>query len=499
MCINFLRIKFLCDKLLSSIWICFLWISFFRIGAVAGAEFIVKDSDEFHQQMKVLEPGDVLLLADGKWTDVELLAKGQGTLESPITIRARHPGKVILTGNSRMRISGQHMVVAGIRFNGAWHKTALLEFREDSKQHSSNCRLTNCEFVDCHNPPGKNHEFKYLSIYGRNNTVDHCRFSGKANRGATFVVWLDKNGGGHSIRQNHFGSRPPLGFNGGETIRVGDSKTSHLSACCIVEGNLFERCDGEIEIISSKSCDNIYRNNVFLRCSGTLTLRHGHRCRVEQNMFLGENAKGSGGVRVIGSDHLVMNNYFERLDGSGYRGALVLMNGIKNTPANGYQAVQRARVVHNTFVDCKQTILVAPDNDRGEQVTPKDCLFWGNGFFSTHGPLIDFREKVEGFRWESNLYFGDVELGMKESNGLRIAKKPLMKRFGKRWALFAESALINQGSTQEPTPPTDILGAKRDRFPDIGCMEWPPSDSENWLSGSVGPDWAPVRISGKSK
>jgi poly(beta-D-mannuronate) lyase len=487
-------IRFLCTKFNAPIWICFFWI-----GTVAGAEFLVKDSDEFHRQMKVIEPGDVLLLADGQWTDVELLATGEGTLESPITIRAQHPGKVILDGNSRVRISGEHIVVDGLRFIGAWHETALLEFREDSKRLSSSCRLTNCEFVDCHNPPGKSHEFKYLSVYGRANTVDHCRFSGKTNRGTTLVVWLDQNGGGHSIRQNHFGLRPPLGMNGGETIRIGDSESSHLSAHCIIEGNLFEQCDGEAEIISNKSCDNVYRKNVFLRCAGALTLRHGHRCRVEKNMFLGEKARGTGGVRIVGSDHVVINNYFERLEGSEHRSALVLMNGIENSPANGYQAVQRAQIIHNTFADCKRTILVGADNDEDDPIAPRDCRFRGNAIFSRRGPMIDVREKVEGFLWESNLYFGDGELGVEKSKGIRLAKQPLMEREGKGWVMFADSALINQGSSKDPTPRTDILGAKRDESSDIGCMEWPLSDSRNWLNGSVGPDWAPVPLGRKNE
>jgi len=54
----------------------------------------------------------------------------------------------------------------------------------------------------------------------------------------------------------------------------------------VVESNLFDRCDGELEIISSKSCENVYRHNTFLDCAGMLTLRHGNRCTVEGNFFI---------------------------------------------------------------------------------------------------------------------------------------------------------------------------------------------------------------------
>ena len=55
-----------------------------------------------------------------------------------------------------------------------------------------------------------------------------------------------------------------------ETIRIGDSQTSLLMGGCVVEKNLFEKCNGEAECISNKSCGNIYRENTFLEVSGTL-------------------------------------------------------------------------------------------------------------------------------------------------------------------------------------------------------------------------------------
>ena len=90
----------------------------------------------------------------------------------------------------------------------------------------------------------------------------------------------------HRIDHNHFGHRPPLRRNGGETIRVGNSWSSMSSSGTLVERNLFDRCDGELEIISSKSSDNVYRQNTLRACAGMLTLRHGNRCLVADNYFL---------------------------------------------------------------------------------------------------------------------------------------------------------------------------------------------------------------------
>ena len=106
-----------------------------------------------------------------------------------------------------------------------------------------------------------------------------ARLRARPGKGPTFVVWLgDGNEGRHQIDHNYFGPREKLGKNGGETIRVGDSKTAMLTGGCVVEKNLFEKCNGETECISNKSCGNIYRDNTFLEVSGTLTLRHGNGC-----------------------------------------------------------------------------------------------------------------------------------------------------------------------------------------------------------------------------
>ena len=70
-------------------------------------------------------------------------------------------------------------------------------------------------------------------------------------------------------------------------------------------------------MVSIKSCDNTIRYNTFLSSLGTVSLRHGHRSIVEGNYFLGEGKKigtdGSGGIRVYGKDHKIINNYFAGL------------------------------------------------------------------------------------------------------------------------------------------------------------------------------------------
>src|SRR5204863_8516274 len=93
--------------------------------------------------------------------------------------------------------------------------------------------------------------------------------------------------------------------NGFETIRVGTSGIQTRSAQALIESNLFERCDGELETISNKTSNNIIRNNTIRDSDGTITLRHAQGSTVEGNFVLAQNQSSSGGIRVIGPNHVV--------------------------------------------------------------------------------------------------------------------------------------------------------------------------------------------------
>ena len=195
-----------------------LLLTVFAFGGVAdGAEhreFHVRTPDEVTEAGRRVSPGDSIVLANGTWCDVELLVDANGTTGAPIQLRAETSGEVRITGHSRVRVAGQHLMVSGLLFHDAWHESALFEFRKDSKKAAQDCRLTDCAIVDC-NPPQSGRGMKYISIYGQRNRVDHCRLEGKRNEGATLVVWLDDGPAQHRIDHVFFGSRPRLGKNGG--------------------------------------------------------------------------------------------------------------------------------------------------------------------------------------------------------------------------------------------------------------------------------------------
>ncbi|MEQ1853524.1 MAG: polysaccharide lyase 6 family protein, partial [Chthoniobacteraceae bacterium] len=353
-----------------------------------AAQFPVADAAAFATAVRKAAPGDDILMQSGEWRDADLLLRGEGTLEKPITLRAAKPGAVKLTGRSRLRIAGRHLVIEGLHFHDvSTSADAVISFREDSKKEASHCRLRECAITQ--SPDFKiAREQKWVALYGTGNRVERCHFEGKTSRGTLLVVWLPSRPGEpprHRIDGNYFGPRPRLGRNEGEILRIGDSDTSMQDAGCLVEGNLFHRCDGEAECISNKSCANTYRANTFLECQGTLTLRHGNRCIVEANFFDGNHRKETGGIRVIGEDHRVLGNHLTALEGDGARGAICLMNGIEHSPPNGYFQVKRALIRDNTLLDCQHSIVIGfADSDVKATLPPIDCEFTGN-HVSAHG------------------------------------------------------------------------------------------------------------------
>lgn len=361
---------------------------------------------ELTAAIQAAKAGDVVTMRDGAWRDLDLVFTGQGRDSQPITLRAQTPGKVILSGTSRLQIFGRHLVVEGLMFQDGGGPREIIAFRTGPKTLARFCRLTRCT-IRGYSPADKTKDSKWVSLYGSDNRVDHCYFAGKTNLGQTMVVWLDRTApeNRHRIDHNHFGPRPPLGVNGGESIRVGDSSTSMLTSKTLVEANRFEDCDGEVEIISNKSCENVYRGNRFEHCAGTLTLRHGNRCLVEGNVFLGEGKKDTGGIRIIGEDHRVIGNYLADLTGDGARAAIAIVEGIPNSPLFGYFQVKRALVEGNTIVNCAHSIAVGV-RARDAVLPTLDCIVRKNVVIAKQGPMVEILDAKSIVEWDGNLLIG---------------------------------------------------------------------------------------------
>ncbi|WP_411031669.1 chondroitinase-B domain-containing protein [Spongiimicrobium sp. 3-5] len=370
------------------------------------AENLVRNVDEFNAMVAKAGPGDVIRLANGVWQDTELLFEGKGTAEMPITLSVEEKGKVSLEGQSNLRIAGDFLVVEGLVFkNGYTPTTEVISFKKDNSTLANNSRLTEC-VIDNYTNPERHEPDTWVAIYGKNNRVDHNHLEGKRNRGVTMIVRLnslESQENMHQIDHNYFGPRPNLGSNGGETLRIGTSHFSLTNSRTMVEANYFDRCNGEHEIISNKSCQNTYKNNVFYECTGTLTMRHGNETLVDGNVFIGNNKPSTGGIRVINGQQTVINNYGIGLTGYRFRGALVVMNGVPNSPINRYFQVEDANISNNTFINCDHIQLCA-GSDGERSATPINSVISENIFYNEKKDnVFTVYDDIKGIKFDGNI------------------------------------------------------------------------------------------------
>ncbi len=446
------------------------------VPALAENHF-VRNQNEYAHALKDIEAGDVIILANGEWRDFELVITGKGKPGKPITVISEEAGKVFLTGQSSLRIGGEHILVTGLVFKDGYSpRGEVISFRRTKKDVSRNSRVTEV-VIDNFSKPDRYESDYWVGIYGTNNRFDHNHMVGKTNKGVTLAVRLDSEESrenNHRIEYNYFGPRPVLGSNGGETLRIGTSKYSMFNSNTLVAYNVFDRTDGEVEIISSKSGGNVFRGNLFLRSRGTLTLRHGDNNVVEGNVFMGHGKDYTGGIRVINRGQTVRGNYMEGLRGTAFSSALAIMNGVPNSPVNRYVEVEGARIENNTIVDSARVgFNVGADEERS--APPSNSTFANNLLSGLEGQsFLEVYDDISGIAFSGNrVAQGEVE----EQLAAKVDLAPAtMER--------AENGLLYPAD-----PELKALGAPRDlkvvSLDQVGA-KWYPKPGDELAFGSSG-------------
>lgn len=335
-----------------------------------------------------LNPGDIVVLEDGTYNTSETVNfLGAGTAENPITFKSASPGGVVFTGGLKLNIAGSYLIVDGFYWNGGIGASNFITFRNGT-DYAENCTIQNCAINNLTvNPgsvnPGVSAKHRWIVMYGNYNNVLNCSFMNKSTSGALILVELEFNSSplgedgtentrcvevGHTISNNYFykyekidGSLTNSGDS--ETIRVGESNFQNVNAACTISNNYFVEANGENEIISNKSANNIYVNNTFRRCQGSLVLRHGANVTVERNYFLGEDVEGTGGIRISDSNHNINNNYIQdcisTVENRIWNNGIIFMGSntssipscTTTSTSNDYQRVDNITVSNNTLIN----------------------------------------------------------------------------------------------------------------------------------------------------
>lgn len=328
-------------------------------------------------------PGTRIIIPNGTYTNQSFNFSSSncasGTSQSPIIIQAATPGGVVLTGSSGFRLCGSYVVVQGLVFSGV-SSTSPFKVGDSFSgtfMPCNFCALRNIK-IDGYSPASPDTTTTWIQILSDANFVSSSNveisdsyFNNKTNLGVILYARPTANGAKHRIYRNYFSRPLPSGTitNGLEAIRMGDSDSSTLSGATVIEHNLFYRANGDAEAVSIKSNDNVVRFNTFVETKGALSVRIGHRNIIEGNYILGNSIYGTGGIRINGTDNLILGNHLQdlRVGASSYLSTIALLNGETGTCTSAaYCPVVNPFVVSN-FLSRNDTNIVfgaAPKTER---------------------------------------------------------------------------------------------------------------------------------------
>lgn len=407
----------------------------------AGQIRTVKNYNELKTALSSMNPGDIVELEDGNYSGNGITVTQSGCSERPIIIRAKNIGQAKLTGKLYFTLRN----ISYVTFEG-------LNFDLDpvssifKMEGCSYVRITRNELRMKKETEGQTSKWiligdvwDNITCNSHHNRIDHNLFDGKYDGGSWVVV-----DGAHGtspgdiskydmIDHNHFRNNTPRVANEKETIRIGVTDLTPCSAYCTVEYNLFENCDGDPEIVSVKSCDNLVRGNTFKSCLGTVCLRQGSRNIVDGNYFLGEgktvDGNGCGGVRVYGLDHKIINNYFEGLTGEKWDAACTITNGDVSNPSsswNSHNVPENVVFAFNTYVNNKSDIEIGFTNNGNYGKLPKNCLITNNIYVQDENPIIKLYSTtaLSGVTLSNNIMYvtgnGSIGTSVTEAQAMRI-------------------------------------------------------------------------------
>ena len=438
--------------------------------------------------------GTTIILANQTWTDVQININKTGTESNPITIKAQTPGNVFFEGRSNISLGGSYIIFEGVIFQNASGLITngdkiepIIEFRDTSNNDCVNCIVRNIK-IDSYNGTSSQEtlKFKWIIIYGEYNEVSYSSFIGKNGVGSIINDNHNNSTPDYSkIHHNYFADRVPVnndvnGLNDQDAIRIGVSTTSLSDSFTEVYDNFFNNWSGEVEIISNKCGSNKYYNNTFRDFQGTLTLRHGNNTEVYGNYFFANNNSFSGGIRVIGEDHKIYNNYIEGVNhrkpsgsGSGATGGINVSNGKPNSALNEYYQVKNVQIINNTLVNCDLAIRIGTKVNSALTLAPENLIVANNIMLNSSDSA--FEETTVPFG--TSIYEGNIPQNgnwdlINGLNSNQTVTSGLLTSGSDFYNITSGSAALDSGLGTYNFLTTDITGGIRSTDFDTGAEEF---------------------------
>lgn len=438
------------------VFIISLTILFLNQGMNAfSAKQLVNSISSFNNAIQTAERGDSIIWENGTYADIYMII-----VKDDIVVMAEAPGKVIFTGKSRGELKGNHITLNGFQYlNGdIGDNSVLVSDGSNNRMSQINIKDYNCT--------------KYLVINAQceRNEVSYCNFEHRMNtwdKNILSILVNENKPGYHRIQYCSFKNFDGTGGDMGvEPIRIGLSTQGDFISRSVVEYCYFTQCNGDGEIISNKSRQNVFRYNTFENNpKAELVLRHGAEGVVYSNFFL----NGMGGIRIKeGQHHAVFNNYFA---------------GIKKYPINlqnyGVDPLDNITIAYNTFVNSQNIRL-----GKAGANPPKHVTFANNIFYNNHAESL-FMDATGTESWIGNISYGS--LGFARPEGIKEADPVFSLNEEGYYELSAESPAIDAAQPGYPDLPNyeglemdnelmlDLVRNERPNeisLKDVGCIEF---------------------------
>ncbi len=462
-----------------------LWTAIFALTVLAAVraqeptETFTSVAD-LQRALRLARPGSEYVLASGTYRQVSLFVDRSGKPEAPITIRAEEGGSVTFTEACTIDISASYVIFEGFRFADIPHPNIL------NLTAADRCRISHCAFINT-GQGVKKHIVQFRA--GANHNIFEFNYmEGNRSIGVSILVRPDQKGEGtvhNIIRRNYFRDIDRLSNNGQEPVQIGQQvylDWQYAYSHTIVEENLFINCNGDREIVSSKSSGNLIRHNTIQDSwRGGIVLRAGNAARVEGNYLINTDV----GIRAYGDGNVIVNNYI--VDAK--NGAILFPGGDYDAgepSTRGYQRTLHSLIAHNTIVGGQGGAIVFGGLER----PPQGLRVCNNLFINPSDPPFPYLQTAET-TWQSNLLATNDETAQWQvpPSGIEIVPAPppfesAVQRLRPDIADAVDTGLPLREAIR------DIDGDPRDTRPDIGADERPTPRPRIPLAPSdVGPRW----------